>query len=1051
MENTSYFYDKMYFFLYFIEIYPSKIEKKEVKRGLITGKKFKGKGEGKMGKKLALLWVTVLLCGMFCIRADAAEEKEITITFHYSRNDQNYDRWSLWLWGDEIGASDNAFHGIDEYGAYFNLTVDENVTQIGYIVRTPEWEKDVYADRFVDVTEVTSGNIDVFLKEGVEEAEIRWHDNVVTTQNGYSLAEFERAYTYQGDDLGANWTEQKTTFKVWAPTANTVKLCLYRSGDSSANDLAEEIQMNKGEKGVWSAEKTGNQHGVYYTYKVTFDSGEVEAVDPYAKAAGINGDRSMVINLDSTDPAGWGQDGNPNQGANQTDAIIYELSVRDFSIDASSGVSQANRGKYLAFTEHGTHNSTSDSTGIDYLKELGVTHIQLMPIQDFSYLDEKNPTTYNWGYATKNFNVPEGSYSSNPYDGAVRIAETKQMIKALHDNGMSVVMDVVYNHVFSASEFGYNQIVPNYFTRISSDGVYSNGSYCGNDTASERSMVRKYIVDSILYWAEEYHVDGFRFDLAGVLDTETINEIVAEVKKVNPSIILYGEGWTMPTVSTKSETIFATQENASQTPNFGYFDDRIRYRIKGNSNDNSGGYVTMGVNASDIRLSVQGNAGWTQNPLQIINYVSCHDDATLWDKIRVSSGGDYNTQIRQNKLASAIIFASQGTAFMHAGEEMLRSKADENGNIIYNSYQSSDYVNSIKWNDLAKTEINELSEYYKGLISFRKSHPALRMTDAGQISANLSFIDNASDNVVAYVINGENVSGESAQKILIAFNPNSTTRTITLPDGAWDVYVNGERAGNTVINNVSGTLTLEGYSAYMLVLDEQVASGDIFAYQDINYGGAVASLGLGNYNLTDLQAKGLKNDDLSSIKCPWGYKVTLYTDDNFGGATKVITADTPWIGSDWNDVVSSIKVEKARYRIVNRYSGLCLDVAGANTENGTNVQQWTSNGTAAQIWEVSFNSDDSTYVITSTIHGKAIDMEGWSTENGGNVHVWDNYNAANQRWYINSVDNGYCFLMNKHSNKCLEVSGWSTIDGGNVQQWDYLEQTSQQWLFEMVN
>lgn len=835
------------------------------------------------------------------VKADA--KTDVTITFHYLRSDNDYAGWSLWIWQDGGAGTDNAFTGTDENGAYFSMKAGSKTSKLGYIVRTPNWDKEGGSDRFVDISDVVSGTIDVYITSGVEEVREVKQDDVVTgikiieaayngeqaveikttgsldnndvvkvyvgsgeevavgsvTSSGenkyvinleqaleatkgyyvlfngisytitmpdiYSTTAFEEAYTYDGDDLGANWTVGKTTFKVWAPTADAVKVCLYANGTAGDGAPIEELSLEKGDKGVWSVEKNGNQAGVYYTYKVSVNNEEVEVCDPYAKAVGFNGDRAMVINLNETNPEGWEEDKNPNAGMEATDAIVYEVSVRDFSIDSSSGVSETNRGKYPAFTEHGTVNEGGQTTGIDYLKSLGVTHVQLLPIQDAASVNEANPmTSYNWGYETKNFNVPEGSFSTDPYNGAVRIKETKQMIKEMHDNGMSVVLDVVYNHVFSASDYCYNKIVPNYFTRISDEGEYSNGSLCGNDTASERSMVRNYIVDSILYWAKEYHVDGFRFDLVGVLDAETINQIVEEVKAYDSSIILYGEGWTMATVSTKDGTEFATQENAAKTPGFGYFDDRIRYRIKGNSNDGSGGYALDGSNASDIRLSVQANAGWTVNPTQIVNYISCHDDATLWDKIQMYGIANNVTRenlIKKNNLASAIIFGSQGIAFMHAGEELLRTKTDENGNIVHDSYKSPDSVNSIKWNDLSMEDIQKTVDYYKGLIAFRKAHKALRMSSAGDIRENLIQLENLPDKVVAYVIDGGTVSGETSEKILIAYNPNESEAEIELPEGEWNVCVNGESAGTEIIKTVSGKLTMTGISAYMLVQGEK--------------------------------------------------------------------------------------------------------------------------------------------------------------------------------------------------------------------------------------
>lgn len=835
----------------------------------------------------------------------AAEHiKSVAVRFHYLRTDSDYTDWSLWLWEDEQAGTDNAFTGVDEDGAYYELKADTRTSAVGYIVRTPNWDKDTPNDRSVDISGIVSGTVDVYLTSGVEEARIEEGDDVqkgakaksvvydgnqsiavsMTVEiadasgfqvysaqgeeqavsevsgsgpeyeillseklNGlgsyyvlyhdveykvnmpilYSTEEFEENYTYAGDDLGANWSQEKTEFRLWAPTAEAASVRLYQSGDASVSDLIGEYPMTAGEKGVWSASVEGNQNGVYYTYQVTVDNQTVETTDPYAKAAGVNGDRAMVIDLTSTDPEGWENDKNPKEGDDITDAVIYELSVRDFSSDESSGVSEGNRGKYPAFTEHGTTSKTGAVTGIDYLKELGVTHVQLLPIQDFSGVDEKKNDSYNWGYATKNYNVPEGSYSTDPYDGAVRIRETKEMIQSLHENGMGVIMDVVYNHVFDAPEYCFNKLVPGYFTRIAEDGTYSNGSYCGNDTASERSMVKKYIVDSVVYWAEEYHVDGFRFDLAGVLDTETVNEIVKEVRAVDPSILLYGEGWSMPTVSTKQGTLFATQTNAALTPGFGYFDDRIRNRVKGQANDSSLGFITSGQYASQLEGNLLARLDWTSEPTQIINYVSCHDDMTLWDKINTVNAGTREQKIQQNKLASAVVLGAQGTPFIHAGEELLRTKVDESGNVIANSYQASDYVNSIKWSGLDDEEVQAVSRYYQGMIDFRNAHKALRMTSSAAIAENASILSGTPENVVAYVIDGTKVEGETAAKLLIAYNPNQEAVSLELPAGDWSVCVDGQNAGTDVIGTVSGTLQMDGISAYMLVQDTAVEGAEL--------------------------------------------------------------------------------------------------------------------------------------------------------------------------------------------------------------------------------
>ena len=358
----------------------------------------------------------------------------------------------------------------------------------------------------------------------------------------YSSAEFEAEFTYDGDDLGATWTKDATFFRLWAPTATAVAINLYESGTAGTDDLMEKIEMTADVNGTWIAAVEGDLNGVYYTYSVTVDGQVNEACDPYARTTGVNGQRAMVIDLDSTDPEGWDADVDPHYGNAITDAIIYELHVRDLSIDESSGIT--NKGKFLGVVESGTTNSLGMSTGLDYMKNLGITHLHLLPSYDYASVDETNPdAAFNWGYDPVNYNVPEGSYSTDPYHGEVRVAEMKQMIKTLHDNGISVVLDMVYNHVFDAGSFCFNRIVPGYFSRISDDGYYSNGSACGNDTASERAMVKKYIVDSVKYWADEYHMDGFRFDLAGLIDTETINECIEEVHKTHPNVIFYGEGW----------------------------------------------------------------------------------------------------------------------------------------------------------------------------------------------------------------------------------------------------------------------------------------------------------------------------------------------------------------------------------------------------------------------------------------------------------------------------------------------------------------------------
>lgn len=640
----------------------------------------------------------------------------------------------------------------------------------------------------------------------------------VQMPNLYSTAKFEAANTYEGTDLGATWTKEKTSFRVWAPTATAVSVNLYTGGDATQNDLIRQLTMTADVNGTWVAEEAGDLNGVYYTYSVTVQGNTVEACDPYARTTGVNGKRAMVIDLDSTDPEGWDTDSDPHAGQNITDAVIYELHIRDLSIDESSGIT--NKGKYLGLIETGTTNPSGKPTGLDHIKNLGITHLHLLPMYDYGSVDESklDVPQFNWGYDPVNYNVPEGSYSTDPYNGEVRVREMKQMIKGLHDNGISVVMDVVYNHVHSAGEFCFNKIVPGYFSRISETGAYSNGSGCGNDTASERTMVRKYIVESVLYWVEEYHIDGFRFDLVGLLDTETVNQIVEEVHKTHPNVIFYGEGWTMTTSLTKDGYMMATQVNSEHTPNFAYFSDTIRDALKGSVfNNDAQGYVSGALGSSaKISRCFGASSDWSKNPSQTVNYASCHDNMTLYDRLTQSTpNASVADRIRMNNLAAAIYMTSQGIPFMQAGEELLRTKPLGDGTFDHNSYSSPDSVNSIKWNDLDKEAYQNVLSYYQGLIAFRKAHPALRLTSEAEVSQYVSGISGLDAEVIAKTIS-KGAGGEQSDFIVI-FNPNQDTTTVKLPEGKWDVYVNADKAGTQVLSTVRGKVKVEPISAMVLM------------------------------------------------------------------------------------------------------------------------------------------------------------------------------------------------------------------------------------------
>jgi len=602
----------------------------------------------------------------------------------------------------------------------------------------------------------------------------------------YSTKSFEKKYTYEGNDLGATWSKEATAFRVWAPTAEKVMVNLYQSGDPTADDLQEQLTMQRDKKGTWIVEKTGDLNGLYYTYEVWHDGKAAEATDPYAKTTGVNGVRAMILDMSVTNPTGWESDADPNGEKNITDAIIYELHVRDLSVAENSGIQ--NKGKFLGIVEAGTKNATGHATGLDYMKELGITHLHLLPVNDYGVIDESHleEQQFNWGYAPVNYNVPEGSYSTDPFHGEVRVKEMKQMVQALHQNGISVILDVVYNHVLDAEQFCFNKIVPGYFCRMDKNGRYSDGSGCGNDVASERSMVKKYIVDSVCYWADEYHIDGFRFDLVGLIDTETINELVESVHKKHPNVIFYGEGWTMPTGVTKKGYLMATQLNSAETPEFAYFSDTLRDGLKGRVfYADSKGYVTGAEDVTEvIEACLLGQPDWCPNPSQTINYGSCHDNYALMDKIALSIPEAAKEEwIRSNNLAAAIYMFAQGIPFIHAGEEILRSKVDARGNYVENSYDSPDSVNRIDWSVLDNEEYQKNLEYYKGLIQIRKKYASLRYMTANEVNQHVQFIKPQKKNVIVMHVK----DSKKREEVLCIFNPNRTEVNAVILEGTWNV------------------------------------------------------------------------------------------------------------------------------------------------------------------------------------------------------------------------------------------------------------------------
>ena len=636
----------------------------------------------------------------------------------------------------------------------------------------------------------------------------------------YSSSEFETKFTYRGCDLGANWSKEKTVFRVWAPTASRLFVNLYRTGNPKALNLIQRLEMAPDINGTWVAQAEGDCNGIYYTYCAEISGRFRETCDPYARTTGLNGHRAMIVDLSATNPAGWEEDRPPHAGKDITDAVIYELHLRDLSMDKSSGIHH--KGKFLGLTETGTATKKGTPTGLDHIRSLGVTHVHLLPVYDYGSVDESRKDQFNWGYDPVNYNVPEGAYATNPKKGQVRVAEMKQMVKALHEHGLGVILDVVYNHVYDTRNFCFNKLVPGYFSRMDSRGGYSNGSGCGNDTASERSMVRKYIVDSVVYWAEEYHIDGFRFDLVGLLDVETVNAIVAAVHEKHPHVIFYGEGWSMATAVTKPNTPMATQENAGLTPKFAYFSNTMRDTLRGHVFANTAkGYVSgqPGL-AQKVMDCMRGRLSWTNQPRQIINYASCHDNMTLFDRLALCDpGSPLALQIRQNNLAAAICMTAQGVPFLQAGEEMLRSKPLNNGGFAENSYNLSDHVNSLKWKNLDNPRYRQVLDYYKGLIAFRRAHPALRMATPQQIDAHFVPVPTGTEDVVAFVLT-PGANGEK-RAIFVALNPRKAGAQISIPPGQWEIFVAGDRAGTKALGTVQEQVTVEPVSALVLVQSDE--------------------------------------------------------------------------------------------------------------------------------------------------------------------------------------------------------------------------------------
>ncbi len=650
-------------------------------------------------------------------------------------------------------------------------------------------------------------------------------------------AELDKS-AYSGNDLGAVYTEKSTTFKVWSPKASAVSVDIYDYGsEAEGGKSIRTTNMTLDKKtGVWSATISGDLAGKYYDYAVTHGEETKRTADIYARACGVNGKRSMVVDLRKTDPDNWDNDLHVMVDK-PTNASVWEISVADFSSSETSGVSKSNRGKFLAFTESGT---TVDGiqggtpTCMDYLKKLGVKYVQIMPMYDFGSVDESKDIMkqFNWGYDPVNYNVPEGSFSTDPYNGAVRIKECKQMIQALHNAGIGVIMDVVYNHTYSTDSW-FQYTVPNYYYRMNEDGTFSNGSGCSNDTASEHLMFRKYMIDSVTYWAKEYHIDGFRFDLMGLHDVTTMNDIRAALDGLyedgsGKKILMYGEAWNMPTKADEG-TVMANQQNLTQMDDrIGAFDDTIRDAIKGSTAGADKGFVQSGGKRSDLKTGFlgQSNLGWANVPSQCVTYASCHDNLCLYDKLvdSVYGSSEYRKRhedlVLMNKLSAAIVMTAQGIPFFLGGEEFCRSKdGDEN------SYASSREENMLDWKNVES--FSDVVEYYRGLLKIRDSFAAFM--DCTAMTANhITSVEDLPKGVAGFYI--PNTEQGKWSKVCAVFNGTDEDKNIAV-EGEWIRIADENVAGLNNLGTCSGSVNVKAHSAAIMVDKQSYESAGISDYE----------------------------------------------------------------------------------------------------------------------------------------------------------------------------------------------------------------------------
>ena len=630
------------------------------------------------------------------------------------------------------------------------------------------------------------------------------------TKNEY--ASYELYPVRSGSLAEMEYAPDGTRFSLWAPTADEVRLMLYNEGEGG--HAYRTVAMEAGEEGVWHTTVSEDLLGKFYTFNVKIDDrwlGDTPGI--FAKAVGVNGQRAAVIDLRTTDPEGWTDDRRPPLRS-AADVVIYEMHHRDFSVSPASGIEH--KGKFLALTEEGTRSPEGLATGIDHLRELGVTHVHLLPSYDYASVDETrlDDNQYNWGYDPQNYNVPDGSYSTDPYRPDVRIREFKQMVQALHKAGIRVILDVVYNHTFNIEGSNFERTAPGYFYRQRPDGTYADASACGNETASDRPMMRKYIIESVLHWAREYHIDGFRFDLMGIHDIETMNQVRAALTAVDPSIIVYGEGWAAQAPQLPQDSL-AMKANTYRMPGIAAFSDEMRDALRGPFNDNKQGAFLAGLPGGEesIKFGIVGavqhpqvcndsvnysQAPWAAEPVQMISYVSCHDDMCLVDRLRASIPGIKDDELaRLDKLAQTAVFTSQGIPFIYAGEEVMRDKKG-----VHNSYQSPDSINAIDWS--RKALHADVFAYYKGLIQLRKNHPAFRLGSAELVRRHLEFLPVEGKNLVAWRLK-EHAGGDKWEDVVVVLNSRREPARVTVPQGSYTVVCRDGFINEGGLAKVSGT------------------------------------------------------------------------------------------------------------------------------------------------------------------------------------------------------------------------------------------------------